>query len=159
MRSEAAPIARPPTERGTALQRVLIPVDGSDSALRAATHLIGLVHHRAPPEIHVLNVQPPVMSGDVSPAVTSEMVKHTRLATGEEILRRARGLLDRAGVPYVASILFGVPAETIVRYVEDHDIDAIFMGTRGMSALKNFLLGSVATKVVGSAQVPVTLVK
>jgi nucleotide-binding universal stress UspA family protein len=99
------------------------------------------------------------MSGDVSPAVTSEMVKHTRLATGEEILRRARGLLDRAGVPYVASILSGVPAETIVRYVEDHDIDAIFMGTRGMSALKNFLLGSVATKVVGSAQVPVTLVK
>lgn len=141
------------------MHRVLIPVDGSDSALRAAAHLIDLVHHRTPPEVHVLNVQRPVMSGDVGPAVTVEMVKHSRLAAGGEILRRARDLLDRAGVSYVTSILSGVPAETIIRYVEDHDIDAIFMGTRGMSALKNFLLGSVATKVVRSAQVPVTLVK
>jgi nucleotide-binding universal stress UspA family protein len=137
----------------------LIPVDGSDSALRAATHLIGLVYHRAPPEVHLLNVQPPVMSGDVGAAVTAEMVKHTRLAAGEGILQYARGLLDRTGVPYVASVLFGAPAETIVRYVEDHEIDGIFMGTRGMSALKSFLLGSVATKVVGLTQVPVTLVK
>jgi nucleotide-binding universal stress UspA family protein len=137
----------------------LIPVDGSDSALRAAAHLIGLVYHRAPPEVHVLNVQPPVMSGDVGSTVTAEMVKHTRLAAGEGILRRARGLLERTGVPYVASVFFGAPAETIVQYVEDHDINAIFMGTRGMSALKSFFLGSVATKVVGLTQVPVTLVK
>jgi nucleotide-binding universal stress UspA family protein len=159
MRNEAALIAGLATERGTTLHRVLIPVDGSDSALRAAAHLIGLVHHRAPPEVHVLNVQPPLMSGDLGPAVTAEMVKHSRIAAGEGILRYARGLLDRTGVPYVASVLFGVPAETIVRYVEEHGIDVIFMGTRGMSALKNFLLGSVATKVVGLAQVPVTLVK
>ncbi len=141
------------------MHRVLIPVDGSDGALRAAAHLIGLVHHRAPPEVHLLNVQQPVMSGDVGPTVTAEMVKRSRLAAGEEILQRARGLLDRTGVPYVASVIFGVPAETIVRYVEDHGIDGIVMGTRGMSALKNFLLGSVAAKVVGLAEVPVTLVK
>ena len=99
------------------------------------------------------------MSGNVGPAVTTEMVKHTRFAAGEEILRRARSLHDRAGVPYATSILFGVPAETIVRYAEDQDIDVIFTGTRGMGALRNVLLGSVATKVVGSAQVPAALVK
>lgn len=157
--SDAAPVAKMPAARRVVLRSVLVPVDGSDSALRAVAHLLEIVHRRAPPEIHLLNVQPQIMSGDVGPLVTTEMVKYTRLATGEEILRRARGLLDRAGVLYVASILFGVPAETIVRYVEDHEIDAVFMGTRGMSALRNLLLGSVATKVVGSAQVPVTLVK
>jgi nucleotide-binding universal stress UspA family protein len=117
------------------------------------------VHDRAPPEVHVLNVQTPVMSGDVGPAVTAEMVMRTRLAAGEDVLRRARELLDRTRVPYVASVLFGIPAETIIRYAEEHDIDGIVMGTRGMSALRNFLLGSVAAKVVGSAEVPVTLVK
>jgi nucleotide-binding universal stress UspA family protein len=141
------------------MHRVLIPVDGSDSALRAAAHLVGLVYHRAPPEVHVLNVQPPIMSGDVGPTVTAEMVTRTRLAAGEEVLRRARGLLDRTGVPYVASVLLGAPAETIVGYAENRGIDGIVMGTRGMSALKNFLLGSVAAKVVGLAEVPVTLVK
>ena len=141
------------------VHRVLIPVDGSEGALRAAAHLIGLVYHGAPPEVHVLNVQPPIMSGDVSSTVTAEMVKRGRFAAGEEVLQRARGLFDRIGIPYVTSVLLGAPAETIVRYVEDHRIDGIVMGTRGMSALKNFLLGSVAAKVVGMAEVPVTLVK
>jgi nucleotide-binding universal stress UspA family protein len=141
------------------MHRVLIPVDGSDGALRAAAHLIGLVYHRAPPEVHVLNVQQPIMSGDVGPMVTAEMVTRTRLAAGEAILRQAQAVLDRSGVPNEASVLFGIPADTIVRYVDEHDIDGIVMGTRGMSALKNLLLGSVATKVVGLAEVPVTLVK
>lgn len=141
------------------MHRVLIPVDGSDSAIRAVAHVVDLVNHRASPEVHVVNVQPPIMSGDVGPTVTAEMVHGTRLAAGEEALARARALLDRAGTPYVARILFGAPAETIVRYAEDHRIDAIVMGTRGMSALKSFLLGSVAARVVGLAEVPVTLVK
>jgi nucleotide-binding universal stress UspA family protein len=141
------------------MRSVLIPVDGSDAALRAAAYLIGLVYHRAPPDVHVLNVQAPIMSGEVWPTVTAEMVKRTRLEAGEEVLRRVRTLLDRSGVPYVTSVLLGVPAETIVEYVEDHAIDCIVMGTRGMSVLKNFLLGSVAAKVVGLAEVPVTLVK
>jgi nucleotide-binding universal stress UspA family protein len=99
------------------------------------------------------------MSGEVGPAVTAEMVKRTRFEAGEQILRRAKSLLDRSGVPHVAKVAVGAPAETIVAYVEDHAIDCIVMGTRGMGALKNFLLGSVAAKVVGSVEVPVTLVK
>jgi nucleotide-binding universal stress UspA family protein len=141
------------------MRSVLIPVDGSDAALRAAAYLVGLIYHHAPPDVHVLNVQTPVMSGEVGPTVTAEMVKRTRLEAGERILGRIRFLLDRSGVPYVTSVAVGAPAETIVAYVENHAIDCIVMGTRGMSALKNFLLGSVAAKVVGSVEVPVTLVK
>jgi len=141
------------------MHRVLVPVDGSDGALRAAAHLVGLAHHRVPPEVHLLNVQPPIMSGDLGPTVTTEMVTRTRLAAGEAILQRAQALLDRNGVHYAARVRFGAPAETIVRYADEHDVDGIVMGTRGMSALKSLLLGSVATKVVGLAEVPVTLIK
>jgi nucleotide-binding universal stress UspA family protein len=34
----------------------------------------------------------------------------------------------------------------------------IYLGTRGMTALPNMLLGSVATKVLHLAQVPVVLI-
>jgi nucleotide-binding universal stress UspA family protein len=37
--------------------------------------------------------------------------------------------------------------------------DAIVMGTRGMGAVSGLVLGSVATKVIHLADVPVTLVK
>ena len=33
------------------------------------------------------------------------------------------------------------------------------MGTRGMSAISNLLMGSIATRVLNLADVPVTLVK
>ncbi|MFN5167526.1 MAG: universal stress protein [Pseudomonadota bacterium] len=38
-------------------------------------------------------------------------------------------------------------------------VDGIVMGSRGMGALGNLAFGSVATKVVHLADVPVTLVK
>jgi nucleotide-binding universal stress UspA family protein len=46
-----------------------------------------------------------------------------------------------------------------VAYVEKHAIDCIVMRTRGMSSHRSLLLGSVAAKVVGAVEVPVTLVK
>lgn len=152
-------LAGPQTKRGTTMHRVLIPVDGSEGADRAVSHLIGAVYHRAPPEVHLLNVQPSIVTGDVGPNVSVELVRRTRLTAGEEALRRAQAQLDASGIPYTTAVLFGSPAEAIVRYIKDRGIDAIVMGTRGMSALKNLLLGSVAAKVVGLAEVPVTLVK
>ena len=101
-----------------------------------------------------------IMSGDIGPNVTVEMVRLAQpLAAGEEVLRPARELLNTNGIPCATTVLFGSPAQAIVQYVKERDIDAIVMGTRGMNALKSFVLGSVAAKVVGLADVPVTLVK
>jgi nucleotide-binding universal stress UspA family protein len=36
--------------------------------------------------------------------------------------------------------------------------DLIFMGTRGMTALSNMVLGSVATRVLHLAHIPVVLI-
>jgi nucleotide-binding universal stress UspA family protein len=140
------------------MHRVLVPVVGSEGALRAVAHVIGSVHS-APSEVHLLNVQPLIMTGDIGPNVTSEMVQLGRLAAGEAVLQPARALLDASRIPHTTTIRFGSPAEAIVQYVKDRGIDAIVMGTRGMNVLKTFLLGSVAAKVVGLTDVPVTLVK
>lgn len=149
-----------PAQPGVAaLHKILVPVDGSEEALRATAYAIGSVSRGAAAEIHLLNVQPAFMAGDIGPLVTLEMVMRERLVAGHGALHRARALLDASGTPCTMAIHFGKPAETIVRYVRDHGIDAIVMGTRGRGALKNLLLGSVATKVVGWADVPVTLVK
>ena len=82
-------------------------------------------------------------------------------ATGH--LRRIREsgekLLKEAGVPYATEILRGPIASTIAERADALGCDGIVMGTRGMTALKNLVLGSVATKVVHASQLPVTLVK
>jgi nucleotide-binding universal stress UspA family protein len=57
---------------------------------------------------------------------------------------------------FVARAELGSPAETIDRVAREVGAYQIVMGTRGLG---NLFLGSVATKVVRLAQVPVTLVK
>jgi len=55
-------------------------------------------------------------------------------------------------------IVIGDPAEQIVDYADKKNFDLIIMGTRGRSALKRWILGSVADKVVSSTSCPVALI-
>lgn len=50
------------------------------------------------------------------------------------------------------------PADAIVRYAKEHAIDVIVTGTHGRGAVKHFLMGSVAERVVRTAPCPVLTV-
>ena len=78
---------------------------------------------------------------------------------GESALRSAKQLLDEAGVGYTAVIRVGHIAETIADYAKQQRCDSLVMGTRGMGAIANLVLGSIATKVLHLVDIPVTLVK
>jgi nucleotide-binding universal stress UspA family protein len=54
---------------------------------------------------------------------------------------------------------FAVIADEIVRMANELRVDQIAMGTRGMSAISNILLGSVAQRVIHQSSVAVLLVK
>jgi nucleotide-binding universal stress UspA family protein len=137
--------------------KVLVPVDGSENALRALERAIGLLRER-PFELHVLNVQGPV-GGAVSGFVGSAAVKGFHREEGEKILAPARALLERLGVPGKTHITVGPAGESIAGFAKQLGCDAIIMGTRGQGKIRGALLGSVSTDVIRYAEMPVTLVK
>ncbi len=55
-------------------------------------------------------------------------------------------------------ILIGNPAEMLIDYAQKKDADLIVMGTKGMSGIKRFMLGSVAENVVRHSEKPVMVV-
>src|SRR3546814_10358977 len=58
-------------------------------------------------------------------------------ASGSEYaVRKARSILDRAGVAYSEAFPLGDAAEEVTRLAEKHDIDLVVMGSRGQTALK-----------------------
>ncbi|NJR44004.1 universal stress protein [bacterium] len=66
----------------------------------------------------------------------------------------------RREVAAEAEILIGDVASGIARYAEDKGMATLsWMGSRGMGAIGNLVMGSVATKVVHLTKLPVTLVK
>lgn len=141
------------------MKRIVIPVDGSETALRAVRIAIEAVTERKErPEVRLVTVQAPILSGNVTRFFTAEMIESYYNEEGEKTLISARKLLDEVGIDYQEKILVGHIAQAITQYVEEEDCDHIFMGTRGLGAVTRVMLGSVTTKVLNISSVPVTLV-
>jgi nucleotide-binding universal stress UspA family protein len=140
--------------------KILVPVDGSETAVRGVSHAIAMARMvREPLEIDLLNVQAPVTFGGIKKHVSREALEAYYQEEGEKAGRTARELLEEAGVPFRLHVLAGQPAETIAQFARDNGSHQVVMGTRGLGVLTGLLLGSVATKIAALVEVPVTLVK
>jgi len=141
------------------MKTILIPVDGSESSTRAVKAALTNVADGGPAHFHILNVQPPIISGNVKRFVSKEVIDDYYLEEGQKALSAAVAVMEEAGAPFDAKMEVGHIAETIVHYAEKHHCDRIVMGTRGRGPVSGLLLGSVATKVLHLVNIPVTLVK
>ena len=140
--------------------KILLPVDGSENSLRAVRHIIAMKQHeRDPIEVHLLNVQLPVASGAVKMFISKQQLNDFYHDEGVAVMKEARALLDNAGVSYQHQIGVGDLASTIVSYAKEKQCQQIVIGTRGRGSFTGALLGSVATKVIHLADMPVVLIK
>ncbi|HTO50419.1 MAG TPA: universal stress protein [Burkholderiales bacterium] len=140
--------------------KILLAVDGSESAARAARKLIETAGwYKEPPAVELIGVHLPVpLVGFSDVVVSRQTVERYYQEEGEKMLATARRLLDAAGIKYVPHILIGQIAQTIVEHARKSGCQMIYMGTRGMTAVSNVVMGSTATKVLHLADVPVVLV-
>jgi len=140
--------------------KILLPVDGSPSALRATQKLIDTLDwYKEAPAIEVMSVHLPIPRvPNMGAFVSAEMVRKYYEDEGNAMLASSRGLLDTAGIAYNVHLATGQVAETIAERAAQTAADMIYMGTRGMSALANMALGSVTTRVLHLTHVPVVLI-
>ena len=140
--------------------KVLLPVDGSPSALRATQKLVDtLAWYKETPTIDLVAVHLPVPKvPNMGAFVSKEMLQRYYDEESAAMLAPSRKLLDAAGVTYTVHQLVGPIAETIVGQATQSGSNMIYMGTRGMSALANMALGSVATRVLHLSHIPVVLI-
>lgn len=142
-------------------RRIVLPVDASDNAARAAEYVAAHVRAQSSAQsidIHLLNVQRTV-SGDVSSFVSRESLDDYHRDKAKEALERPRKILDAVGAKYTVHTLVGVPWDVISDYANANQADHIVMGTRGLGSYTAAALGSVAQGVVQHSAVPVVLVK
>lgn len=145
--------------------RVILPVDGSPSSMRAAEYVVSLARRikSEPLEVDLVNVQDAavglssLMGGDAA-EVGARLAARCK-EMGEQILAAPQELLRTAGVVARGIVLVGEPAASIAAHVERYGADAVVMGTRGLGTVGALVLGSVATKVIYLVKPPVTLVK
>lgn len=141
--------------------KILLAVDGSENASRATQTLIETAGwYKEPLEVELVTIHLPLphVGGFAGSVVSHDMVEKYYSEEGGKALAPARKLLDAAGVRYIPHILVGEIAPSLVSHAQKTGCKMLYMGTRGMSAVSNLMVGSVATKVLHLSTVPVVLV-
>ncbi len=139
----------------TSARKILIPIDGSDNSLRALAYVAKRAQTDKQVKIVLLNVQGRLPA---SRFVTRAMIKEHHASQSEVALASARKLLVRHDIKPENCVAVGEPAQTIVDVARRMRCGEIVMGTRGLGSFKGLLLGSVTTKVINLARIPVTVV-
>lgn len=137
--------------------KILVPIDGSNNTARVIEYVIRLARSLKEIEVCVLNVRDAMDSPQIRRFWSPEKIRAFQQDEGNLVLQSARKRLEEAGIAHTAEIALGDIAETIAEKAKVCDV--IVMGTRGMGSVASLLLGSVASKVVHLADVPVALVK
>ena len=138
---------------------VLVPLDGSPLADDALVHALDTFDC----QVTVLNV---VTSLDESMSEGGILEPGADRREGareraENVIDAAKRRAEEAGRTVETAVETGDPAETILDYVDESDVDHVVMGGHGgeRNELARRLLGTVATVVVGEAPVTVTVVR
>ncbi len=141
------------------MRRILIPMDGSRGAMRALDHVIGLAGREAVSvRLMYVHTVPPFYENPAAYRRRDENRKFAEKCAKAALAPGARSLAQ-AGIEHRTMVKFGDAAPEIARAATRMNCDSIVMGSRGMGAVKNLILGSTAMKVIHLATVPVTIVK
>jgi nucleotide-binding universal stress UspA family protein len=144
------------------LHTILLVTDGSPSS-QQAMHFLGSFPLPGETKVEVMHVLPPPpinlvlenTSFGTMQVTTPELVMEAETAVREKEERDGQALLDAVvnslqnlGLAASSVLKRGDAASEIIEYVKEQKIDLIVTGSRGLSQIRSWLMGSVSRKLV-----------
>ena len=144
-----------------------IAVDGSKFGLDAVRFVL---RHRelfgAKPDVvllHVVDIMPRALMTDMMgvalPAFSEDDMRAIQKKAFETAVAPVRKLFDKSDVAAAEVCLAGNPGDELSAYARKKKLDLLVMGSHGYGSFKAAVMGSVATRVAASCEVPLLLVR
>jgi nucleotide-binding universal stress UspA family protein len=135
-------------------RKILLAIDGSENAKSAACSGIEIAKSTGA-EVYAVYVAGISCCSPIMPeSYDWEIGKE-----GSEAVAEIEEMGKEARVPVNPVLLQGYPAQEILNFAEQNDIDMIVMGTQGKTGVDRFLLGGVTEKIVRHAKAEVLVVR
>jgi len=160
----------------TQARRVLLATDGSEHSRYAVKHLDQCplpqdaeitVLHVLPPEVtpemlirswpYGFDSLPPVLSAEIEDGLVERAIEEKE--RGEDLLEEILVDLSKINIKGKTILRRGDAATEILKYAEENQTDLIIAGSRGLSQMHSWLLGSVSSKLTHYAECSVLIVK
>lgn len=140
--------------------KVLLPTDGSETALKAAAYLVDLMRERPGMKVTLLNVYtiPSAFNtydSGMAPLGLVDSIKQM----AQRALERTEAVFKEAGFAVESLVMEGDAGRDIPQFARNQGFDHIVMGSRGTGSLSGVVFGSVANKVLHLATCPVIIIK
>ena len=144
-------------------RRVLVPLDGSDVAEEILPHALALA---TPNETSLallsvvdprLALQPTAIDVRPESLRMDSFVESVRRGTEERLTRLAKELRVNCVEVSVDVVVDPHPAQRILDYAQERQVDLIALATHARRALGRLLMGGTADKVIRGAEVPMLL--
>jgi nucleotide-binding universal stress UspA family protein len=142
----------------TAIQRILVPLDGSpfaEEALRLAQAFSGTHNSR----LVLVSVQQTTGVPRSIPFLQSGPGQDGNLSEYEKYLHQVAGKLGQTGDHIEVFVETGDIVEQITKTAQQQAVDLLIMSTHGRSGFGRALIGSVADKVINQINIPTLLIR
>lgn len=138
------------------IKKIVFPVDFSARSEGAAQY-VDVFAEKYQPAIEMIHVLPflhyETISLEISGPALGEVLASREIAAKKQIADFLKDKLASHSVN--RSVLDGDPAEEIVKFATESQSDLIVMPTHGYGRFRRFILGSVTSKVLHDAKIPV----
>jgi nucleotide-binding universal stress UspA family protein len=147
------------------IKKILVPTDGSKTAVKSVGYAIDLAKQTGSTLILLSIIDKSnFLTKSVPAAATKlniiETIEDYLRQTAEAYLGEAEGLCKKNGVESKKVIRSGHPVEEILKEAEKSKVDLIVMGSHGKSALKAAVLGSITFGIIHKdTKIPVLVVR
>ena len=134
-------------------ERILVPFDGSKNSFRALNKAVILAKLTGAKLtiIHVISYQKTVAK--IVGSYPESLAEHV-----SKFLSQAKHYAARSEVEAIDKILYGSPADEILKFMKKRKFDLVIVGKRGTSKLTGQYLGSVSNALVQNSKIPVMVV-
>ena len=141
-------------------KKILCPIDFSEysyDALEFAKTLSKNFNSK----LYVVHIiyEPADFTGFYVPHISFDKIRSEIESGAKKIMEevKEKKLQDLPGAETM--IIFGSPAEEIVRFAKDKEVDLIVIGSQGKKGIEKMVFGSTAEKVVKKSNCPVLVIK
>ena len=139
------------------IKRILFPIDFTENSSKILPYVLS-VSEKYDAMIYLLHVVEDLYKwggGSYIPHIPLDQYQEDALKGAEKTLDRVCEEQLESCPNFQKKILFGDPAQEILRTIESEEIDMVIMGTHGRKGLEHVFFGSVAENVVKKSSVPV----
>ena len=139
------------------MQRILVAIDGSECAQRAAAMAADLGARLSATVTLAYAVPPPSALGE--PAIVDlKTIDQAQVDQAQALLDKTAAAVARPGLPIATRILHGPAPEALNEAADEMQADLIVVGSRGRNALTRAILGSISHALIQTSKKPVLVV-